>query len=147
MPPRRSTKKGACYNCSKGSRFTDKESCLVCGAKYCADCLIRVMGSMPEGRKCVTCIGYPVLESKREKIGKSSKVLKKLLSSREVEQVMRAEKCCEANRLRPEDVFVNGKKLSLDELAHLQTCPCPPPKLKPGYYWYDKVSGYWGKVR
>ncbi|KAJ4781164.1 Guanine nucleotide-binding protein subunit alpha [Rhynchospora pubera] len=143
--PRMCGKKGTCYHCGKGSRFTEKEACLACGAKYCADCLIRAMGSMPEGRKCVACIGRPILESKREKIGKSSKVLKKLLSSREVEQVMRAEKCCEANRLRPEDVFVNGKKLNLDELSLLQSCPCPPPKLKPGYYWYDKVSGYWGK--
>ncbi|XP_057782900.1 extra-large guanine nucleotide-binding protein 1-like isoform X2 [Salvia miltiorrhiza] len=138
-------KKGSCYKCHKRNRFAEKEICLVCGAKYCKNCLVRAMGCMPEGRKCITCIGYPIDESRRGSLGKCSGMLKKLLASDAVNQIMSSELSCEVNQLPSHLICVNGKPLSIGELVMLQSSPNPPKKLRPGKYWYDKVSGFWGK--
>ncbi|PIN16773.1 G-protein alpha subunit (small G protein superfamily) [Handroanthus impetiginosus] len=138
-------KKGVCYKCRKRNRFGEKEVCIVCGAKYCRKCVIRAMGAMPEGRKCITCIGFGIDESRRGSLGKCSRMLKKLFTDDVVKQIMSFEVSCGVNQLPPHRICVNGKPLSIEELVVLQSCSNPPKKLKPGKYWYDKVAGFWGK--
>ncbi|KAJ4870790.1 Extra-large guanine nucleotide-binding protein 2 [Raphanus sativus] len=129
----RKGKKGSCYRCLTGNRFTEKELCIVCDAKYCSNCVRRAMGAMPEGRKCVACIGHRVSEkSNRKSLGKCSRMLKRVLTDSELQKVMHDEVTCKANQLYARLVSVNGRPLSEEELERLQTCPNPPKKLKPG---------------
>ncbi|XP_052133729.1 extra-large guanine nucleotide-binding protein 3-like [Oryza glaberrima] len=145
-----SKRRGACARCGKGGIgvgiLGEREECLACGARYCAGCVLRAMGSMPEGRKCVGCIGRPVADARRRaRLGKGSRLLARLLAPAEVRQVMRTERGCAANQVRPGEILVNGRGLSQGELDLLLGCAVPPERLAAGRYWYDKDSGLWGK--
>nr|XP_043611332.1 extra-large guanine nucleotide-binding protein 3-like [Erigeron canadensis] len=127
-------RKNGCSRCGKGIRLKEKESCVVCCKRFCGDCVLKAMGSMPEGQKCVGCVGLPVDESRKGKVGKCSKMLSKVRK-----QIMMAEKGFS------EQIVVNGCELKEEELSELLGCSAPPVKLKPGRYWYDQDSGLWGQ--
>ncbi|KAL6313310.1 hypothetical protein AAG906_002796 [Vitis piasezkii] len=109
-------------------KWETKEACLVCDAKYCSSCLLRAMGSMPEGRKCVTCIGEPIDESKRLKLGKHSRLLSRLLSplKREKPDRVISSNLSFSGKLSPDasngntEVYINGREITRLELRVLR---------------------------
>eukprot|EP00850_Spirogloea_muscicola_P014129 SM000099S25235 [mRNA] locus=s99:424864:434361:+ [translate_table: standard] len=124
----------------------NKEKCLVCQTKYCGPCLQGAMGSMSEGRKCISCLQEPIDEDMRCELGKPSRLLRQLLPPQKVSQIMAAEVASPINELPPEAVEVNGKPLTSPELALLLKCDNPPPNLRGGRYWYDSQCGFWGLI-
>lgn len=102
-----SVKKGLFHLCLRGNQFTEKEACLVCVAKCCCHCVLIAMGSMPEGRKWITCIGYRIDESQRATLGKCSRLIKRLHVKTRAKEIMRHEISCKANQFPPEHIYVN----------------------------------------
>ncbi|EAZ15130.1 hypothetical protein OsJ_30543 [Oryza sativa Japonica Group] len=146
-----SKRRGACARCGKGGIgvgiLGKREECLACGARYCAGCVAPGDGVHAGGPASASAAsGRPVADARRRaRLGKGSRLLARLLAPAEVRQVMRAERGCAANQVRPGEILVNGRGLSQGELDLLLGCAVPPERLAAGRYWYDKDSGLWGK--
>nr|GEU28977.1 lysine-specific demethylase 5D isoform X1 [Tanacetum cinerariifolium] len=81
------------------------------------------------GRKCITCVGYPINELKRGHLGRCSNVFKNLLTDNQVKQVMTFEKSYRVNQAPYWLIIVNGEPLSFDKVLILQTYAYPPKRL------------------
>ncbi|KAL8106758.1 hypothetical protein AgCh_023503 [Apium graveolens] len=88
--------------------------------KMCSTCEKNGSDGIDVGKgKCMSCIGMPIDELNWPSLGKCLKILLRICSPLEVAQIMKAEKECMANQLRPEQLIVNGKQLHDDELAEI----------------------------
>ncbi|XP_057769760.1 uncharacterized protein LOC130989709 isoform X2 [Salvia miltiorrhiza] len=80
-------------------------------------------------------------------VGRGARVYKAALSTRKVLEELKNEVLFLGSLEHNSQmhIYVNDKSLSVEELLLLQSCPNPPKKLRPGRYWYDRHTGYWGK--
>ncbi|GAQ86680.1 hypothetical protein KFL_003040070 [Klebsormidium nitens] len=136
-------RKGLCSMC--GQKSNKKVQCLVCNKKYCERCVERAMGFMPEGRKCVGCVGLNIDEANRPHLGRSDSTIPGLAKDR-TSEILKAELVSVANLAGSERVVVNRKPLTREELAALFNAERPPPRMDRGNFWYDARSGLWGKM-
>ncbi|CAL5367922.1 unnamed protein product [Camellia sinensis] len=133
-------KRRICYRCGKGSGKQRSHGLFVMQSIAAIVCL----GLWVLCQKDVNVL-LALVSQLMNQSGPKLLNIQGLLSPLEVKQMMKAEKECAANQLRPEQLIVNGLPLKPDEMAELLGCSLPPQKLKPGRCWYDKESGLWGK--
>ncbi|KAK1264845.1 hypothetical protein QJS04_geneDACA017011 [Acorus gramineus] len=69
-----------------------KNRCLVCGRVYCRKCVSAGMGEMPEGRKCIECLGRRFSQRYIQKAGKVGCCCSRYSSMVKQQELMWAEK-------------------------------------------------------